>query len=84
MRMFASPHGDSKITHPNLIPRISQMEPWLKPTFADLRSASPGFAEVVHSVAVNAEEVTVAKADSSFEGLRGQIQARRDDGNGEC
>ena len=58
------------------------MEPWLKPTFAD-RSASPGFAEVVHSVAVNAEEVTVAKADSSFEGLKGQIQARRDDGNGE-
>ena len=35
----------------------------------------PGFAEVVHSVAVNAEEVTVAKADSSFEGLRGQIEA---------
>lgn len=33
-----------------------------------------GFAEVVHSVAVNAEEVTVAKADSSFEGLKGQIQ----------
>ena len=55
----------------------------MKPTFANLRSASPGFAEVVHSVAVNAEEVTVAKADSSFEGLKGQIQARRDDGNGE-
>jgi hypothetical protein len=30
---------------------------------------------VVHSVAVNAEEVTVAKADSSLERLRGQIQA---------
>lgn len=33
-----------------------------------------GFAEVVRSVAANAEEVTVAKADSSFEGLRGQIE----------
>ena len=33
---------------------------------------------MVHSVAVNAEEVTVAKADSSFEGLRGQIEARQE------
>eukprot|EP00438_Fugacium_kawagutii_P033029 Skav220872 [mRNA] locus=scaffold1331:190340:196791:+ [translate_table: standard] len=33
-----------------------------------------GFAAVVHSVTVNAEQVTVAKADGSFEALRVQIQ----------
>lgn len=35
-----------------------------------------GFASVVHAVTVNAQQVTVAQADSSFEALRVQIQVR--------